>query len=120
MKVRETGLQRIIDDLHAIADAPDAKTVAALDSVLTAGFLDTQSRTHVLSGSLKASGRMESGVEDGEWQGTISYGGASAGPNSVVDYAIYEMQRGGEHDFFSDLPGLDDRFTDAIDGQFER
>lgn len=77
--------------------------------MLATGFAITQARTHVLTGSLKASGKTSTDFDGDEWTGEISYGGAlwktpaPGPPNNPVDYAIFEMARGGEHDFLAPL-----------------
>lgn len=93
---------------------PGFKLVGALEAVLKAAFLDTQARTHVITGSLKASGTTSSDFDGDDWHGQIKYGGASTGPNNPVDYAIYEMARGGDHDFFGNLPAFEPQFEAAI------
>jgi len=65
-------------------------------------FSHTQQYAHVLSGDMKSTGNLE--VELGESGLTIdadlSYGGpASSGED--VDYTVYELRRGGSHDFFA-------------------
>jgi len=93
---------------------PGYKLVGAMEAVLHAVFLDTQARTHVITGSLKASGTSESDYDGDGWKGNITYGGVSTGPNNPVDYAIYEMARGGEHDFFGNIPEFYPAFEAAI------
>lgn len=104
------------------------EAVGALEKVLRAAYLETQALTHILTGSLKASGRTQSNYTKrggGEWTGEIIYGGqlhrppAPGPPNDPVDYAIYEMARGGAHDFFGTLPKYDPAFVKALDELFE-
>lgn len=98
------------------------KVTTQLEEVLAAAFEDTQQRVHILSGSLKASGKSESDFQDDEWTGTITYGGvlwatpAPGPPNDPVDYAIYEMARGGAHNFFGGLPPFEDHFGEILRG----
>lgn len=55
---------------------------------------NTQRRTHVLDGFLKASGRYEvNRAGRDQLEGVITYGGTP-----TVDYAVYEFARGGNHD----------------------
>ena len=95
-------------DIKDLAGPPH-KPVGEMESVLSAAFAVTQAKTHVVTGSLKASGKTNSEFEDDVWTGEISYGGAlwktpaPGPPNNPVDYAIYEMARGGDHDFFAPL-----------------
>lgn len=113
-------LDRLAEDFARVAGPPTYKTIQALERVLAASFADTEAKVHVITGSLKLSGKTESdySAED-EWTGSISYGGESAGPNNPVDYAIYEQERGGEHDFFRDMPTFEDMYVDAIYKHFE-
>jgi len=88
---------------------PPHKPVGELEAMLASAFAETQAHTHVITGSLKASGKTNSEFDGDEWEGEISYGGAlwktpaPGPPNNPVDYAIYEMARGGDHDFFGPL-----------------
>lgn len=118
------GLDKIIDVVDAVSK-PSFKTIGALDKVLKLAFDDTQAKVHapgnpgsptyVPTGSLKNSGNVESDFDGKVWAGTITYGGSSSGfPNDPVEYAIYEAARGGEHDFFRDLPEFEDAFVHAM------
>lgn len=62
-------------------------------------FIKTQEFVHVLSGDLKASGRLVETQVDGHLATfEIEYGGTATGTHTV-DYAPYEIARGGTHDF---------------------
>lgn len=62
-------------------------------------FFDrTQRYVHILSGDLKTSGRVHSEVDGKTLVGFTEYGGVQ-GTRGEVDYAIYEIARGGSHDF---------------------
>jgi hypothetical protein len=115
-------------DLGALEEEIDRVTLqdepyritGPLNEVLYEAFADTQARvaspahphvpTYEPTGALLESGRTESDFTGEVWTGTITYGD-STGP---VDYAIYEMARGGIHDWFSGLPGFGDRYLEAI------
>ena len=112
-------LQALIKDLKKMKEPPDYKVIGALESALAAAFAETQAATHVITASLKMSGKTSSDFDGKEWTGEITYGGASAGANNPVRYAIYEMARGGEHDFFSGLPGTFSKFEDGVRKHFE-
>lgn len=56
-------------------------------------FANTQQATHVITGDLRASGQLHTGVGADGPEATVTYG------NSTVDYAEYERARGGSHDF---------------------
>lgn len=100
--------------------APPHHIVGDLEAVLQTAFMLTQVKTHVLTGSLKASGKTDTDFDGDEWVGTISYGGAlwktpSPGPaNNPVDYAIYEMARGGDHDFFGPLVAFEGMMEEVL------
>lgn len=88
----------------------------ALENTLHNMFLDTQHVVHVVTGSLKGSGQPSSDFEEpGYWRGEITYGGSSPGfPHNPVTYAGIERGRGGEHDFFRDLPPMADQIEAII------
>jgi hypothetical protein len=88
------------EELHRLESMPNFRARSTLDAILLEQFVMTQKDTHVITGSLLSSGKQSSSVKGKTWYGEISYGGASAGVNGAVSYAIYERQRGGTHDFF--------------------
>lgn len=104
---------------------PPHKVVGELEALLQSAFAETQASTHVITGSLKASGKTETDFDGEEWSGAIEYGGilwktaAPGPPNDPVDYAIFEMARGGEHDFFGPLVAYDSKVEDAIMKHFK-
>jgi hypothetical protein len=99
---------------------PSFKATAALEQVFALAVADVESRVHVITGSLKASAKPESDFKDDEWKASITYGGASFGAiNDPVRYAVYEMARGGSHDFFRTLPEYDLMFEQAINEGFD-
>ncbi len=121
MKINESGLNEVVNEFGVMSGPIPFKTVARLENVLDAFFTDTQARTHILTGSLKASGYPESDYDADEWHGSITYGGAlwrpPLGPGPAqdpVDYAIYEMARGDDHDFFSHAPIFSAQFEQVV------
>lgn len=100
-------------ELNRLGDVP-MKAKVYLDAVLASGFKATQAYVHILTGSLKASGKSSSEVDGDQWIGTIEYGGASLGINNPVTYAIYEKARGGDHDFLTPLKALDSLYVIAL------
>lgn len=108
--LNESGdpIKKWVADMKELAGPPH-KPVGQLEAMLAAAFAETQAATHVITGSLKASGKTASDFDGDEWTGEITYGGAlwkpaaPGPPNNPVDYAIYEMARGGAHDFFGPL-----------------
>lgn len=118
--IYQVGLGQMIDAVQNVGAHPSFKTVTKLEATLHAQFLDTQARTHVITGSLKMSGKVASDFHaDGNWEGSITYGGAAAGAvNDPVDYAVYEMARGGDHDFFGGLVDYQHGYVEAIQEHF--
>lgn len=96
---------------------PEHGLDAHLKPVLDEAFEDTQTVVHVITGSLKASGKVDSSYssEENEWQGSITYGGPSAGSiNDPVKYAWYEARRGESHDFMGSIHEHIDAFGRGI------
>lgn len=86
------------DALRAIS-GPGVETVAELESIMDTAFEETQALVHIITGSLKGSGRTSFHTHESQWDGEISYGGPSPGfPHDPVDYAEKEFGRGGSHD----------------------
>lgn len=83
----------------------DVRSLVARVRALTgAEFADTQQVVHVITGSLKASGRSAVDYDDTAHTLTadIGYGGPSPGSvNDPVVYAWYEQRRGGAHDYMA-------------------
>jgi hypothetical protein len=110
--------------LEEAAKPESYKSTSLLEALLSAAFADTQVRTHVISGSLKASGKTESDFDGNVWSGKIEYGGVlfkapvPGPPRDPVDYAIYEMARGGSHDFFGGLPAFEEKIPDILNTDF--
>jgi hypothetical protein len=63
------------------------------DEATRAFYESTQRVVHVITGALKASGRMVVTREGDRLVGVVQYGGGS------VDYALAERVRGGTHDY---------------------
>jgi hypothetical protein len=76
---------------------PPYDTYAELDAALYAGFSATQAHVHVRTSALRFSGGVSSKWGHSSWSGDINYGGEG------VRYAVYEQQRGGNHDFMYPL-----------------
>lgn len=96
-------------DAHA---GPGTETKQALNAVLQAGFEETQAIVHVITGSLKASGRTDTSADGNSWEGEIRYGGPAPGyAHPYVFYATEELNR---HDYFRNLHLLDFDFEQAL------
>lgn len=86
-------------ELDRLDRVPSAKGIKALEAVLNYGYEITNAGVHVETGSLKSSEKATSSESHKTWEGKLEWGGPSAGVNNPVDYAIYELARGGPHDF---------------------
>lgn len=125
LKFSQTGdvLKNWIADLKESAEPYEATVL--LEGVLQEAFADTQAATHVITGSLKASGKTDSDMDNDEWYGTIEYGGSlwsvpSPGPaKDPVEYAVYEMARGGDHDFFGPLVSYEGKVEEILVKHFK-
>lgn len=123
VKYSWVGLREWIEALENIGHA-DVQLISDLEEVLHTQFLDTQARvaspefhhvtTYIPTGALQASGQTSSDFDGENWSGEITYG------NAQVDYALYEMNRGGIHDWFSELPVLEHLYEEALARFLER
>ena len=52
------------EELDRLAKGPDAKTIAAMEAALLLGYTMTEAKVHVITGVLKASGRMRRLIDD--------------------------------------------------------
>lgn len=113
-----TGIPEWIAWVEQVAQ-PQPDVIAELELALHQAFEFTQSQVHVITGSLRGSGRPESDYVDSVWIGSVTYGGDSPGfPNDPVEYATYEMARGGDHNFMGGLEQFEPLFFHAIGQQF--
>lgn len=116
MEFNVDGLKEMKDFFHGL-QKPPLKMIASLEKELAGAFAATQAATHIITGSLKASGKTSSDFSPAaaQWEGEITYGGASLGPINPVDYAIYEQARGGAHDFMAPVKPYEDRITEIME-----
>ena len=77
-------------------DSLEPETVEIWQQATEYFFGRTQERVHILTGALKTSGQYEMETDGAQVDGVVSYGGG------VVDYAAYELRRGGSHDFLNE------------------
>lgn len=103
-------------ELDRVAGMPSPKAKIFLDAVLKEAFTESQASVHVITGSLKSSGKSKSDTNKAthDWEGEFQFGGPSAGVNNPVDYAIYEKRRGGEHDFMANTTLLNSKWVAAL------
>ena len=109
----KSNFKAVHKEIFRLDGAPD-RAALTLDTIFHTGFAATQAKVHVITGSLKSSGRAETEFTGEKWQGEISYGGISEGVNNPVNYAIYEKRRDEGHDFFIPLKALDSLYVKAI------
>lgn len=107
------GLEEMRKEFQELAIYP-LPAISRLEGILTRTFAATQAATHIITASLKLSGKTSSDFTGEEWSGKIEYGGPSAGINNPVDYAIYEQARGGDHDFMLPTVAFEDQFESAM------
>ena len=117
MKFNSSGVSEMKDFFEAL-EKPPVKLIMRLEKLLASTFGATQAATHIITMSLKLSGKTSSDWDGGHWEGDISYGGESTGINNPVDYAIYEMARGGHHDFLQPAYEAEPLFEAAIADYF--
>lgn len=111
IEVLNDEIQREIDRL---ADGPTLNDYLAFERVLVSQYAATQTAVHVITSSLKTSGKMNSRFSQSSWQGEISYGGPSEGIHNPVKYAEYERERDGAHDFLAPARSMDNDYIDAM------
>jgi hypothetical protein len=103
---------------HLVDQMIDAPVLArnGLEETLQHAFESTQANVHVVTGSLRGSGRTSSDVTGDTWVGEITYGGPSPGyPRDPVVYAGYEQNRGGAHDFMAGVEDFTAEFVSAME-----
>lgn len=66
-------LDGVGEELDRLSKGPDAHTVAAWETALLTGYAVTESRVHVITGILKASGHPSSEHDLTSWTGTIEF-----------------------------------------------
>ena len=104
----------IDDEVDRLAKGPSAADILRLEAVLTRQYEATRANVHVITGSLKSSARVASNATEDKWEGVISYGGPSTGVHNPVDYAEFELERGGRHDFLEPARVMSQQYIDAI------
>jgi hypothetical protein len=78
--------------------SPD--TLTKLESKVLESRLETEVITHVETGSLKSTVRMDVEYDGAVWTGAVRAGGLAPGmPRDPVYYGVFELARGGDHFF---------------------
>jgi hypothetical protein len=105
----------ILAEVERLGRGPDSADLLEFEIVLQDQYRATQARVHKITRSLSLSGKMQSDIKNGTWEGEITYGGASSGIHNPVDYAEYERERDGAHDFFAPLDALSAGYIQAME-----
>jgi hypothetical protein len=112
----EMDISDIEKELDRLLDGPAVEDLIEFESILVSQFQMSQQKVHIQTGSLKNSGRLSSSLTKNKWEGSIIYGGLSAGfPHNPVKYAHYEQERDGSHDFMEGVYSLDIRYGEALE-----
>lgn len=113
--IKIESLQDEIDrEIDRLAQGPTLKDLLEFETALATEFQATQSVVHVITGSLKLSGKVSSDFSNNTWKGEITYGGSSTGIHNPVDYAEIERERDGGHDYFRPVKGLSAAYISAM------
>lgn len=112
-------IERITNGVEAeidrLSDGPTPLDYEKFDNVLLAQFAATQAKVHVITRSLKNSGKSKSSTGKNRWEGEITYGGPSPGSvHNPVDYAEYERERDASHDFLAPAPKMENYYIQAM------
>lgn len=94
--------------------------------ILFENFARTQAAVHIITDSLRQSGRADvtrSGRR--RWEGEIIYGGFSSGPKTPVDYAVAELygtspKYGGDHDYMAPTRFIDEELLGPVSSFISR
>lgn len=107
-------------ELRRLGDGPDIDDLLRFEFILDAQFKATQAAVHIITRSLKNSGKHDGEYRNNTWRGKISYGGPSltaAGKGSThnpVRYAQAERARGGDHDFILPAREMSPEYREAV------
>lgn len=112
-------IERLTNDMEKeidrLSDGPTLVDLEEFENVLLSQYAATQMAVHVQTRSLKNSGKVSSNIGHNSWEGVISYGGPSAGSvHNPVDYAEYERERDGDHDFIAPAVALEGYYVRAM------
>lgn len=114
IKIQRTA-NGIEEEIDRLADGPTLVDLEKFETVLAAQYAATQTAVHIQTGSLKLSGKVSSENSLGDkWEGSISYGGESAGIHNPVDYAEFERERDGNHDFLEPAKAMEHYYEQAM------
>ena len=94
IRIEVSNLDFWVKGLTAAEVGPGA--VAVWSAAVDVWFSKTQQYVHVISGDLKSSGEQDVTLHGRVIEGALTYSG---GPDR--SYAVYEIRRGGAHDFLT-------------------
>jgi hypothetical protein len=115
----ERSTDYIAAEVNRLADGPSSADLLAFEIVLQDQFTATQRKVHKITRSLALSGKYQSEMKGDTWEGEITYGGTSFGIHNPVDYAEYERERDGSHDFMSPVDALSAGYIQAMNEFFK-
>ncbi len=110
-------------DLIRVGDGPDKRHHLQFSQVLDRQFLEISALIHVVTGSLKDSGRVGGRARrEGGWEGQIVWPGVGAAdldpvpgpPRDPSRYAEYEYNKAGNHDWLRNSYNGDPGYVDVI------
>lgn len=111
-------IEAILDDIEKEIDrlvaGPTTADLLKFETVLASQFRATQIAVHKITFSLMLSGKVASNMSNNKWEGEITYGGSTTGIHNPVDYAEYEREREGTHDFLEPAIELSDSYITAM------
>lgn len=97
-------------ELDRLAAGPGMKTIAEMEAALLLGYAITESRVHVITGALKASGHPQSDFDEFTWTGVINF---------ARKPGIFELARGDSSTRHHPYPGRH-YFFDPGGHEFEK
>lgn len=120
VKLSVDGLDEAQRELDRIKRIP-LNAIGDLEKLASSAFGATQAAVHIITGSLKLSGKLSTNFDGKSWDMQITYGGAA--PGAVFDpvrYAIYERARGGAHDFMAPILPYEEQIDDIYNKHFDK
>ncbi len=99
------GFDAMMRELRRLEDGPVFTDYQKFSSTTLEQYERAMNDVHIITHSLKSSGKWKAEHNHDKFEGEVSFGGAS--PGSVYDpvrYAKEEQGKGEEHDFMRDLP----------------
>jgi hypothetical protein len=114
----DTIEEGMLAEVERLARGPASIDLLEFEIVLQEQYRATQAAVHKITRSLSLSGKFSSDMKGDKWEGEITYGGTSFGVYNPVDYAEYERERGGGHDFLKPAEALSDGYVEAMNAFF--